>query len=39
MQLDTLWIDMDQEQLILVWRGHTPVQTEKLEEIYIYCHG
>lgn len=33
MQLDTLWIDMDQERLNLVWRGIVPVQTEKLEEI------
>ncbi len=30
MFLDTLWIDMDAETLMLVWRGHIPVISEKL---------
>jgi len=33
MNLDTFWIDMDQEQFVLVWRGHAPVRTENLDEI------
>lgn len=33
MHLDTLWVDMDAEKLVLVWRGVTEVQTEDYEEI------
>ncbi len=36
MNLDTLWVDMDQEQLVLVWRGCANVKTEKLEEVLRY---
>jgi uncharacterized protein YjbI with pentapeptide repeats len=36
--LDTLWINMDEEKLILVWRGLAPVRTLKLREIeHIYA--
>lgn len=31
--LDTLWVDMDQEKLSLVWRGRTPVRSVKLRDI------
>jgi uncharacterized protein YjbI with pentapeptide repeats len=33
MNLDTLWVNMDQEQLVLVWRGWTEVLSEEFEEI------
>ncbi len=33
MNLDTLWVDMDAEKLVLVWRGVTGVQSEEYEEI------
>ncbi len=33
MVLDTLWVDMDREKLILVWRGSTPVRSIKLRDI------
>ena len=33
MKLDTLWVDMEAEQLVLVWRGWTPVQSEDFEEV------
>ena len=33
MNLDTLWINMEEEKLILVWRGLAPVRTLKLREI------
>lgn len=33
MKLDTLWADMDNDKLVLVWRGVTHVQTEEFEEI------
>jgi len=33
MHLDTLWVDMDQEMLVLVWRGRTPVRTIKLPDL------
>jgi uncharacterized protein YjbI with pentapeptide repeats len=33
MRLDTLWVDMDAEKLVLVWRGWTTVRDEDLEEI------
>lgn len=32
MHLDTVWIDMDEETLVLVWRGNTEVRTKKLIE-------
>ena len=32
-KLDTLWVDMDAEKLILVWRGSTEVLSEEFEEI------
>jgi uncharacterized protein YjbI with pentapeptide repeats len=31
--LDTLWVDMDQEKMSLVWRGRTPVRSVKLRDI------
>ncbi|MCK5516268.1 MAG: DUF2169 domain-containing protein [Desulfobulbaceae bacterium] len=33
MNLDTLWVDMEEEKLVLVWRGVTDVQTENYHEI------
>jgi uncharacterized protein YjbI with pentapeptide repeats len=30
MQLDTVWIDMDSETLVLVWRGHLDVRNPQL---------
>ena len=33
MNLDTLWIDMDSEKLVLLWRGLTPVRTVKYKEV------
>jgi uncharacterized protein YjbI with pentapeptide repeats len=33
LNLDTFWIDMNQEKLILVWRGLADVRTIKLKEI------
>jgi len=33
LNLDTLWVDMGAEKLVLVWRGFTEVQSEEYEEI------
>ena len=33
MSLDTLWVDMDAEQVVLVWRGNISVKSEKLTEV------
>jgi uncharacterized protein YjbI with pentapeptide repeats len=33
MNLDTLWVDMDQEKVVLVWRGWTQVLSEEFEEV------
>lgn len=33
LNLDTLWVDMEAEKLVLVWRGISPVQSEDCEEI------
>lgn len=33
MKIDTLRVDMDREELVLVWRGVTPVASRSLEEI------
>jgi uncharacterized protein YjbI with pentapeptide repeats len=33
MHLDTLWVDMDNEKVVLVWRGWTQVVDEEFEEI------
>ena len=33
MNLDTLWIDMNEEKLVLVWRGLTPVRSLKFKEV------
>lgn len=33
LRLDTLWIDLEAEQLILVWRGQAAVRTPKLKEV------
>ena len=33
MNLDTLWVDMDAQQLVLVWRGMTPIQSDDYSEI------
>lgn len=32
MVLDTLWVDMDAEKLVLVWRGATRAESEEFEE-------
>ncbi len=32
-QIDTMWVDMDQEKLILLWRGRIPVKTVMMEEV------
>jgi len=31
--LDTLWVDMDEEKLVLVWRGRTPVKSLKRRDL------
>jgi uncharacterized protein YjbI with pentapeptide repeats len=31
--LDTLWVDMEKEKLVLVWRGSTPVRSLKFRDI------
>lgn len=37
MHLDTLWVDMDAERLVLVWRGHTRVADPDASDIaHIY---
>ena len=37
MKLDTLWIDAEEEKLILVWRGHAEVLSEDHEELkYVF---
>lgn len=33
MKLDTLWVDMDAEKLVLVWRGWSRVDSEEMEDI------
>ena len=33
LSLDTLWVDMDQEKMSLVWRGRTPVRSVKLRDV------
>jgi len=33
LDLDTLWVDMDREQLVLVWRGRAPVLSAKLKDV------
>ena len=33
LDLDTLWVDMDKEQLVLVWRGRAPVLSTKLKDV------
>lgn len=33
-RLDTVWVCPEEEKLILVWRGHLPVKTEKLLEVF-----
>jgi len=33
MNLDTLWVDLDNEKVVLVWRGWTQVLSEEFEEI------
>ncbi|MGH7995888.1 MAG: DUF2169 family type VI secretion system accessory protein, partial [Opitutaceae bacterium] len=33
MNLDTLWVDMESEKLVLVWRGWTAVSSEEHEEV------
>ena len=33
LNLDTLWVDMDAEKLVLVWRGVTDILSEDYEEI------
>ncbi len=37
LRLDTLWVDMEAEKLVLVWRGSVPVASAELDEIaYVY---
>jgi uncharacterized protein YjbI with pentapeptide repeats len=33
MNLDTLWVDMEAEKLVLVWRGWTQILSEDYEEV------
>jgi len=33
LKLDTLWVDMDNEALVLVWRGLTPIRGPEHEEL------
>lgn len=33
LKLDTLWVDMEAEKLVLVWRGMAPVRSLKLEHV------
>jgi len=33
LNLDTVWVDLDQEKLVLVWRGRLPVASLKLLDI------
>ncbi len=33
MVIDTLWIDTDAQQAVLLWRGHTPVSSEECSDI------
>jgi len=33
LKLDTLWVDMEAEKLVLVWRGWTPVASEESEDL------
>jgi len=33
LNLDTLWIDMEQEKMVLIWRGWTEVMDEDFDEI------
>ena len=42
MNLDTLWVDMEAEKLVLLWRGVTNVLSEDYEEIqhiFIVCEN
>ena len=34
MHLDTLWVAPEEEKLVLVWRGHLAVKTQKLSEVF-----
>jgi len=37
LHLDTVWADLDNERLVLVWRGITPVADEELSDLrYLY---
>jgi len=33
MNLDTLWVNMEEEKLVLVWRGWTEIKSDEFEEI------
>ena len=33
MRLDTVWVDMAAEKLVLLWRGNAPVSSEEFEEV------
>ena len=33
LKLDTLWIDMEEEKLVLLWRGWVPTTSEEFEDI------
>ncbi len=33
LRLDTLWVDMDAEKLVLVWRGNLPIATRDMEDV------
>ena len=37
LQLDTLWVDLDADRLVLLWRGTFPVASDLLEDVrYLY---
>jgi uncharacterized protein YjbI with pentapeptide repeats len=33
LRLDTVWLDLNVEKMILAWRGHVPVRSIKLKEV------
>lgn len=33
LRLDTLWVDMETEQLVLVWRGNVPVASDEFDDV------
>ncbi len=37
LNLDTLWVDLEAEKLVLVWRGWAPVASEDFDEVQQMC--